>query len=178
MPGVISFPDRPMRGGLGILIRSLSPDQVDEISTDGGLGAGLVMLYPPADSIPPGGPGTFENLYVVPGGVTLTEDSDVLLNFSASVQVTPPVGAATSQGVAFQFLWDGAPLTSNRFFQIDPAAPTALDTFALNVELEELITGQLAGNHTLAVQWLSIDPTGDVAFFGAGTGTLKIQGAI
>jgi hypothetical protein len=177
MPGSISY-QRPLRGGVGIRITEQSPDQVSEIALDGGLGAGVILLYPPADTIAAGGPGTFENLFLVPGGVTLTEESDVLLNFSASVQVTPPPAAVISQGVAFQFLWDGAPLTSNRFFQLDTAAAGVFDTFALNVELEDLITGQLAGNHTLAVQWLAVDPLSDVAFFGAGTGSLKIQAAL
>jgi hypothetical protein len=108
--------------------------------------------------------------------VNVLTAGDILLDFDASIQTTPAPGAGTAQGVALQFLWDGAPLADIAFYQIDPAAPTAIDTFAETIRFRSLIVGAAPGAHTLSVQWLAIDPAGVVASF-AGNGNLTIQTA-
>lgn len=117
------------------------------------------------------------DLLVVPGGVNVLVAGDILLDFDASIQITPPPAAVVAEGVALNFFWDGAPLGDTAFFQLDiGAAGVAFDTFAMSTRFRSLIVGAAVGNHTLSVQWSVLDATSTAASF-VGNGNLTIQTA-
>jgi hypothetical protein len=119
----------------------------------------------------------FVDLLAVPGGVDVTVAGDVLLDFDASAVVIPPPGAATTQGINFQFMWDGAPLPDAGFYEFDPGAlGTLVDSMGFTVRFRSLIVGAAPGNHTLSVQWSVDDATSTGSTF-VGSGNLTIQSA-
>jgi hypothetical protein len=120
------------------------------------------------------------DLLVVPGGVTVGKDGLVLLDFDASIELTPP-GSSTFQGVELRYLWDGAPLDdvpggtqAGAFYEVDPQAPAAFDTYSFGLRLRALVQ-TTAGNHTLSVQWNTLDAAATLNAF-AGNGLLTIEG--
>src|SRR4029077_2526148 len=113
------------------------------------------FLEPPAAQIAPGGPGTFQTLFLVPGGVIVTTLGRVLLDFDAAIQISPPAPTpgGTTEGVSLQYLWDGAPLSTNTFFQITATGITANSAFAMVARFKGLTPAAAPGVHTLEVQW-------------------------
>jgi hypothetical protein len=108
--------------------------------------------------------------------VSVIAPGDILLDFDASIEITPPQGT-NFQGASFDFLWDGAALADNAFFELDPGLTgTAFDTFAMVVRLRSLITGVAVGLHTLSVRWNVFDAACR-ADANLGSGNLTIQTA-
>lgn len=110
--------------------------------------------------------------------VVVTAPGDILLDFDAPIQLTPPaIAPVTFQGVALEFFWDGATQSSTTFWQFDPnAATTQFDTIALQTRFRARIVGATVGNHTLTVRWSVLDATSSADTF-IGNGNLTIQTA-
>jgi hypothetical protein len=126
-------------------------------------------------NVGPAPPG-FQTMFVVVPDVTVLTAGDVLLDFDASILVTPSGGAGVFEGVGFQFLWDGAPLPDGDFFEVDTQAADVFNTITLQARFRSLIVGALPGNHTLEVQWETF-AGGTTADSFIGFGNLTIQTA-
>ncbi len=126
-----------------------------------------------------GAPVVPTDILVVPGGITMAQAGRIMLDFDATIQVTPPAGAGglLPCGVVVTYFVDGVARPEFAFFQLDVgAAGVAFDTFDCVVRLRAIF--QLtAGNHTCSVQWDNASPaTPSTLDTFAGGGMLTIQG--
>jgi hypothetical protein len=115
----------------------------------------------------------FVDLLVVSPDVAVYLTTDILLSFTASIEVTPPA-STNFQGAEVRFLWDGTPLSDSAWFEMDPGnISTAFDTFATVLVLRSLVPAVTPGIHTLSVQWRTIDAAMLNAFVGSGNLTIE-----
>lgn len=106
--------------------------------------------------------------------VAVQHAGDVLLSFNTVIQVTPPLGNTNFQGASVRLVWDGTPLSQAAYFELDPGSiTTEFDTFAIPVILRDLVVGASVGNHTLTVEWQTIDVAVLDVFEGCGCLTIE-----
>lgn len=122
--------------------------------------------------------------------VTVTTAGDILVDFSASIEVEVVVSSAGFQGAAFAFLWDGAPIppvppsivSQNAFMEFDPSTdgtpPNGFgpDSFSNQIRLRDVIVGASVGLHTLQVAFEGFAAESKVDVFD-GSGALTVQSA-
>jgi len=165
----------PIAGGPGALWVSLG-------SLFGGGSTALVtpfrMIPVPTEHLSNAGPAPpdFQTMFVVAPDVTVLTAGDILLDFDASILVTPSGGVGVFEGVGFRFLWDGAPLADGDFFEVDTQNADVFNTITMQSRFRSLIVGATPGSHTLEVQWETF-AGGTTADSFIGFGNLTIQTA-
>jgi hypothetical protein len=141
-------------------------------TTGGGSGSAVTpfrLIYVP-DAITTSG--VFVDLMNIPN-VAILANGNILVDFDASVETI--ISSPGFTGAQFQYLWDGVAVgVVQSFVEFDPGAGVAPASYSVGTRMRTIIAAN-AGNHTLQVQWLSIDATSSVQTF-AENGALSIQG--
>ena len=177
VPGNSGFDPQTISGAGGIQISGAGHvvvDGADIIPSGGGV---TPFRYIPLGSNN-GAPAVPADILVVPGGIVMTTAGRIMLDFDATIQVTPPAGtgALDTCGPIVSFLVDGVARPEFAFFQLVVGnAGTAFDSFAAVVRLRAVF--QLAaGTHTCSVQWNNIQPaTPSTLDTFAGGGGLSVE---
>lgn len=101
---------------------------------------------------------------------------DVLLDLRASIEVTQtnPEGT-TFIGGAFRLVWDGEPLSSEAFIELDLAGSGLVDTYSGAVTLRALVRDVAIDTHSLAAEWQCVSADCSLTAF-ANNATLSIEG--
>jgi hypothetical protein len=118
--------------------------------------------------------GTFAFVDLMTASATFDRPGGLLLDFDAPVEITPPAASGVPEGLSFQFVVDGTPISSAAI-ELDFSVPfSGIDTFTEIVRMRAFLP-VAAGAHSIAVQWQLINAISTANTFGSGNGHLSIE---